>query len=131
MDLIQIALNTADHGIPAISSAKEFVDQCNRILVIDHHRRSDAFVKNTLLTYVESSESSACELIVELLQNIPNHIPIYEMAATIMYLGILVDTNRFKMHTDARTFEAAAALQNWGAVTKCRKHCAKIICISQ
>ena len=58
----------ADHGIPAISSVKEFVDQCNRILVIDHHRRSDAFVKNTLLTYVESSASSACELIVELLQ---------------------------------------------------------------
>ena len=29
----------ADHGIPAISSVKEFVDQCNRILVIDHHRR--------------------------------------------------------------------------------------------
>lgn len=107
----------ADHGIPAISSAKEFVDRCNRILVIDHHRRSDAFVKNTLLTYVESSASSACELIVELLQNIPNHIPIYEMEATIMYLGILVDTNRFKMHTDARTFEAAAALQNWGANT--------------
>ena len=107
----------ADHGIPAISSVKEFVDQCNRILVIDHHRRSDAFVKNTLLTYVESSASSACELIVELLQNIPNHIPIYEMEATIMYLGILVDTNRFKMHTDARTFEAAAALQNWGANT--------------
>ena len=105
----------ADHGIPAISS--EFVDRCNRILVIDHHRRSDAFVKNTLLTYVESSASSACELIVELLQNIPNHIPIYEMEATIMYLGILVDTNRFKMHTDARTFEAAAALQNWGANT--------------
>ena len=99
----------ADHGIPAISSVKEFVDQCNRILVIDHHRRSDAFVKNTLLTYVESSASSACELIVELLQNIPNHIPIYEMEATIMYLGILVDTNRFKMHTDA--------LQNWGANT--------------
>ena len=56
-------------------------------------------------------------MIVELLQNIPNHIPIYEMEATIMYLGILVDTNRFKMHTDARTFEAAAALQNWGANT--------------
>ena len=28
-----------------------------------------------------------------------------------------MDTNRFKMHTDARTFEAAAALQNWGANT--------------
>lgn len=118
MDFNKDLLIMADHGIPAISSAKDFVDQCSRILVIDHHRRSDTFVKRTLLTYVESTASSACELIVELLQNIPNHIPIYEMEATIMYLGILVDTNRFKMHTDARTFEAAAALQNWGANTK-------------
>ena len=118
MDFNKDLLIMADHGIPAISSAKEFVDQCNRILVIDHHRRSDTFVKHTLLTYVESTASSACELIVELLQNIPNHIPIYELEATVMYLGILVDTNRFKMHTDARTFEAAAALQNWGANTK-------------
>ena len=117
MDFDKDLLIMADHGIPAISSAKDFVDQCSRILVIDHHRRSDTFVKRTLLTYVESTASSACELIVELLQNIPNHIPIYEMEATIMYLGILVDTNRFKMHTDARTFEAAAALQNWGANT--------------
>ncbi len=133
MDFNSDLLIMADHGIPAISSAKEFVDQCNRILVIDHHRRSDAFVKNTLLTYVESSASSACELIVELLQNIPNHIPIYEMEATIMYLGILVDTNRFKMHTDARTFEAAAALQKIGVLIQSvpKKHCAKIICISQ
>lgn len=117
MDYEKDLLIMADHGIPAISSAKEFVDQVQRILVIDHHRKSDTFVKRTLLTYVESTASSACELIVELLQNIPNHIPIYEMEATIMYLGILVDTNRFKMHTDARTFEAAAALQNWGANT--------------
>ena len=35
-----------------------------------------------------------------------------------MYLGILVDTNRFKMHTDARTFEAAAVLNTWGANVK-------------
>ena len=104
-----------DHGIPAISSAKEFLDRCQRIVVLDHHRRGDAFVKHTMLTYIESTASSTCELIVELLQNITNHIPIYEAEATIMYLGILVDTNRFKMHTDARTFEAAAALRSWGA----------------
>lgn len=118
MDHEKDLLLMVDHGIPAISSAKEFVDRCSRILVIDHHRRSDAFVKHPLLTYVESTASSTCELIVELLQNIPNHIPIYELEATIMYLGILVDTNRFKMHTDGRTFEAAAALQNWGANSK-------------
>ena len=104
-----------DHGIPAISSAKEFIEDCQRVIVIDHHRRNENFVKNAIFTYVESSASSTCELIVEMLQNIPSHVPIFEAEATIMYLGILVDTNRFKMHTDARTFEAAACLNTWGA----------------
>ena len=107
-----------DHGVPAISSARDFIDECSRILVIDHHRRGDSFVKHAMLTYIESTASSSNELIVELLQSIPNHIPIYEAEATIMYLGILVDTNRFKMHTDARTFEAAAVLRAWGANSK-------------
>ena len=115
MDYEKDLLIMVDHSIPAISSAKDFIDQCRRILVIDHHRRNENFVKNTMLTYVESTASSASELIVELLQNIPNHIPIYEAEATIMYLGIMVDTNRFKMHTDSRTFEASAALRSWGA----------------
>jgi len=52
---------------------------------------------------------------VELLQNTPKHVPIYEADATIMYLGVLVDTNRFKMHTSARTFETVAQLRSWGA----------------
>lgn len=104
-----------DHAIPSISSASSFIESCKRIIVIDHHRRNEFFAKNTMLSYVESTASSSCELIVELLQNIPNHIPIYESEATIMYLGILVDTNRFKMHTDARTFEACGALRAWGA----------------
>lgn len=114
MDYENDLLIMVDHGIPAISSAKDFVDACQKIVVIDHHRKSESFVKHPMLVYVESTASSACELIVELLQNIPNHIPIYEAEATIMYLGILVDTNRFKMHTDARTFESAATLRTWG-----------------
>ena len=115
MDFEKDLLIMVDHGIPAISSSKMFIEKCKNIVVIDHHRRGDDFVQNAMLTYVESSASSACELIVELIGNIPNHVPIYETEATIMYLGILVDTNRFKMHSDARTFEAAASLRSWGA----------------
>lgn len=118
MDYDNDLLIMVDHGMSSNSSAKGFVENCKKILVIDHHRRNDNFVKNAMLTYVESGASSACELIVELLQNMPNHVPIYEAEATIMYLGILVDTNRFKMHTDARTFEASGALRSWGANSK-------------
>ncbi len=104
-----------DHGVPMISSSKPFIDRMERIVVIDHHRRNEHFVVHPLITYVESQASSTCELIVELIQSIPNHIPIFEAEATIMYLGLLVDTNRFKMHTSARTFETAATLRIWGA----------------
>ncbi len=104
-----------DHGVPAISSASAFISRCRKIIVIDHHRRGANFVPNPMLAYVESTSSSACELITEMLETIPNHVPIYEPEATIMYLGILVDTNRFKMHTDARTFGAASTLRVWGA----------------
>ncbi len=104
-----------DHSVPEISSAADFLDEARRIAVIDHHRRGDSFVKNPMITYVESQSSSTAELVTELLRNIPRHVPIFEAEATIMYLGLLVDTNRFKMHTSARTFETAAVLRSWGA----------------
>lgn len=104
-----------DHGVPAMSSGDVFLERCKKIVVLDHHRRGDTFVKNAMLTYVESGASSTCELITELIQNIPDTVPIYEAEATVMYLGILVDTNRFKMHSDTRTFEAVAVLRSWGA----------------
>lgn len=104
-----------DHSNPAISSVRNLLDEAKRVLIIDHHRRSEQFISHPMLTYIESSASSTCELVGELLQNVPNHIPVYEAEATIMYLGVLVDTNRFKMHTSARTFETVATLKNWGA----------------
>ena len=115
MDFKKDLLVMVDHSIPQISSAQSFVDDVERIAVIDHHRRNDQFVANPMITYVESGASSTVELITELLQNIPRHVPIFEAEATIMYLGLLVDTNRFKMHTSARTFETAAVLRAWGA----------------
>ena len=115
MDSKEDLMIMVDHAVPDISSARDWISSFEKILVIDHHRRNDRFVDGPMLTYVESTASSSCELIVEMLQNTHSHIPIFEAEATIMYLGILVDTNRFKMHTSARTFEAAAALKTWGA----------------
>lgn len=115
MDMEKDLLVMVDHSVPEISSARDFLEEAGRIAVIDHHRRGDSFVKNPMITYVESQSSSTAELVTELLQNIPRHVPIFEAEATIMYLGLLVDTNRFKMHTSARTFETAAVLRSWGA----------------
>ena len=104
-----------DHHAPAQSCAQRLVDQAKRIIVIDHHRRSAGFVNGPLVTYLESGASSACELTTEMLSYQPSRIDISDEEATIMYLGIVVDTNRFKMRTGSRTFEAAAVLKKLGA----------------
>ena len=104
-----------DHGIPAMSSGRNLLEHNRRVAVIDHHRRSDNFVDSPSISYVESTASSSCELVTELLQSSSVSIPIYEGEATMMYLGILVDTGRFKSHTSERTFQAAATLRSWGA----------------
>lgn len=105
-----------DHSNPDISSGKRLLThESGRTIIIDHHRRSESYPPNVLVSYIESSASSTAELITELLQSSSLSIPIYELEATILYLGLLVDTARFKQHTSERTFQAAATLRSWGA----------------
>lgn len=104
-----------DHSNPQISSGKRLLEHGGRTIIIDHHRRSEQFPDNVLTSYIKSQASSTCEMMTELLQASNVSIPIYEMEATIMYLGILVDTARFKQHTSERTFQAAGILRSWGA----------------
>ncbi|MDL2276936.1 DHH family phosphoesterase, partial [Breznakia sp. OttesenSCG-928-G09] len=103
-----------DYHNPAHSNAPKLLNSSERVMVLDHHRRGSEFIKKPILVYLESSASSTCELISELIAYQPGKVGISEVEATIMYLGILVDTNRFKMRTGFRTFEACAQLKKWG-----------------
>lgn len=103
-----------DYHNPAHSNAPKLLERSERVIVIDHHRRGPEFIKKPILVYLESSASSTCELISEFIAYQPGKVDISEAEATIMYLGILVDTNRFKMRTGFRTFEACAQLKKWG-----------------
>ncbi|MEG0314819.1 MAG: DHH family phosphoesterase [Erysipelotrichaceae bacterium] len=103
-----------DHHNPSQSNAPEILSKLDKVIVIDHHRRSEDFIYNPLLVYVESAASSVSELVVEFIPYQTNKLHIYEEEATIMYLGILIDTNRFKTRTGSRTFEAAASLKKLG-----------------
>ena len=46
----------------------ELLEKTNKIVVIDHHRKSPDFIENTTLTFHEVYASSAAELVTELLQ---------------------------------------------------------------
>jgi c-di-AMP phosphodiesterase-like protein len=83
--------------------------------LIDHHRRSEEYIENTLLDYIEPYASSTCELVSELIQYMEEHIKLTKFEADALMAGIVVDTNSFTFNTGIRTFEAAAFLKRRGA----------------
>lgn len=108
-------LLVVDHNNPKQTSAPQTLEAAKKIIVIDHHRRGEDFIRNPLLVYVETSASSTCELVSEFVQYQSYAGMIGEIEATLMYAGILVDTNRFRQRSGMRTFEAAAYLKKAGA----------------
>jgi len=87
----------------------------NRVVVVDHHRRSEEFINEATLVYMEPYASSTCELVTELLQYINDKLSLEVLEATVLLAGIVVDTKSFSLRTGARTFEAASFLRRNGA----------------
>lgn len=90
---------------------------CNRVVVIDHHRRAATYIENPVLTLYEPYASSVCELMTELLQEIVEQNDILKCEAQAMLCGIVLDTKSFTIRTGERTFDAAAFLRRAGADT--------------
>ena len=107
-----------DVSRPVIAAAPEVLEQANKIVVIDHHRRSQDFPKNPVLVYIEPYASSTGELITELFEYQNNYTEsIQQIEATAMLGGIIVDTRNFTLRTGSRTFDAASYLKSVGADT--------------
>ena len=94
--------------------APELLDKCQKIVVIDHHRRSADFIENATLTFQEVYASSAAELVTELLQYVDVKVDLKTIEAESLYAGIMMDTKNFTFKTGVRTFEAAAYLRRCG-----------------
>ena len=107
-----------DVSRPVIAAAPELLEKANKIVVIDHHRRSQDFPKNPVLVYIEPYASSTGELITELFEYQNNYAEsIQPIEATAMLGGIIVDTRNFTLRTGSRTFDAASYLKSVGADT--------------
>lgn len=91
----------------------DFLDDFEKIAIIDHHRRGPEFIDNALLTYHEIYASSASELVTELLMYLEN-IELTPTEAECLYAGIVIDTKNFMFKTGVRTFEVAAYLKKYG-----------------
>lgn len=107
-----------DVSRPVIAASPEVLEQANKIVVIDHHRRSQDFPKNPVLVYIEPYASSTGELITELFEYQNDNVEsIQPIEATAMLGGIIVDTRNFTLRTGSRTFDAASYLKSVGADT--------------
>lgn len=102
---------------PSLVIEPRLLDETSRIVVIDHHRRSEEFIEDPVLIYLEPYASSTAELVTELLQYQSDRINIDSLIATALLAGIVVDTKSFAFRTGSRTFEAASFLRRSGADT--------------
>ena len=90
-------------------------------VIIDHHRKTSEFEREPLISYIEPSASSACELVSELLEisalgaNASSAARLSRHEANVMLAGIMLDTKNFTRTTSERTFSAALYLRSAGA----------------
>lgn len=102
---------------PTMVEEESLLNETDKIVVIDHHRRGEDFIKDAILVYMEPYASSTAELVTELLEYQPKKIKLSMLEATALLAGIIVDTKSFTFRTGARTFDAASYLRSNGADT--------------
>lgn len=108
-------LIVVDTHKPSMVIEPNLLKIAEKIVIIDHHRRSEEFINNATLIYLETYASSASELVTELIQYLDDQLEIDSWAATALLAGITVDTKNFIFQTGVRTFEAASYLRRVGA----------------
>ena len=104
-----------DHHMASQSNCSSLLKQAKRIIIIDHHRRKADLDVTPIMLYIEAAASSSCEITSELLPYFGKSIEISPEEANIMYLGLIIDTDHFRMRTGSRTFDVAKQLRRYGA----------------
>ena len=110
-------LVVVDTNRPDLVESPQVLESCNRVAVIDHHRRAASYIENAAFSFHEPYASSASELVTELLQYLVEASDLLREEAESLLAGIVLDTKHFTLRTGGRTFEAAAFLRRAGADT--------------
>ncbi len=104
-----------DHNKYERSQFSDIPSKVGSVVMIDHHRKSDVMPENVVLSYIEPSASSTCELVTEILEVAVMSQNIAKEEADLLLSGILLDTKQFTRNTGTRTFGAAQYLRGAGA----------------
>lgn len=98
--------------------SQDIISQFEKIVIIDHHRRTPDQITGAVLSFIETYASSTSELVTELIQYIFDKPEMSVLEAEALFAGIRVDTKSFNFKTGVRTFEAASFLKRQGARTQ-------------
>jgi len=91
----------------------EILNKIKKVIIIDHHIKGNTSIKNYLYEYINTEESSTCEIILDIINKLNIYIPSH--IATVMLAGIAIDTNNFYLKTTINTYEALAKLKTFNA----------------
>ena len=115
-------LIVVDVNRPKLTECPELLNICRTKIVFDHHRQTNDPITDTFMSYVDSSASSASEMVTEMLTYVNEGIKLRGIEADTLYAGIVIDTDGFNSKSGPRTFEVAAYLRRNGAdVSRVRK----------
>ena len=98
--------------------SNEIISMFDKVVIIDHHRRTPDQITGAVLSFIETYASSTSELVTELIQYIFDKPEMSVLEAEALFAGIRVDTKSFNFKTGVRTFEAASFLKRQGARTQ-------------
>ena len=110
-------LVVVDTNRPEQVQSRELLASCNKVAVIDHHRRAATYIEGAAFNFHEPYASSASELVTELISYLMDPADLLRGEAEALMAGIMLDTKNFTMRTGGRTFEAAAFLRQAGGDT--------------
>ncbi len=107
-------LIVVDTHRPSMVEYPDVLRNIDEVVLIDHHRRSEEFIEDTVLTYHEPYASSSSEMVAEILQYMVPGRTMHLSEAEALYSGIYIDTKGFTFKTGVRTFETASYLRKMG-----------------
>ena len=99
---------------PDMVESPQLLESCNRVAVIDHHRRAASYIENAAFSFHEPYASSACELVTDLLLYLVEPTDLLREEAGALLAGIVLDTKHFTQRTGAAGIRAAASTATSG-----------------
>ena len=106
-----------DVNNPYIFEAPDLAKTVSKIAVLDHHRLTAALPFEPFLQYVETTKSSASEIVSEIYFRSKYAELLHKEEAEVLLSGIMLDTNNYTRTAGAQTFEITHYLYTRGAHT--------------